>query len=46
MTRAVYPATFDPITNGHIDIAVRAARMFDELVVGVFEKEQRLHKML
>lgn len=38
MTRAVYPATFDPITNGHIDIAERAARMFDELIVGVFAR--------
>jgi pantetheine-phosphate adenylyltransferase len=35
MRRAIYPATFDPITNGHVDIAERAARMFDELIVGV-----------
>lgn len=41
MTRAVYPATFDPITNGHIDIAKRAARMFDELVVGVFDRPMK-----
>jgi pantetheine-phosphate adenylyltransferase len=41
MTRAVYPATFDPITNGHIDIAVRAAHMFDELVVGVFDRPMK-----
>ena len=33
MTRAIYPATFDPITNGHVDIAERAARIFDELIV-------------
>lgn len=38
MRRAIYPATFDPITNGHIDIAERAARMFDELVVGVYDR--------
>ncbi|MDM8527617.1 pantetheine-phosphate adenylyltransferase [Anaerolineales bacterium HSG24] len=37
MTRAVYPATFDPITNGHIDIAERAAKIFDELIVAVFD---------
>ena len=41
MTRAVYPATFDPITNGHVDIAERAARMFDELVVGVFDRPMK-----
>ncbi len=38
MTRGIYPATFDPITNGHLDIATRAARMFDELIVGVFDR--------
>ena len=31
----LYPGTFDPITNGHVDIISRAARMFDRLVVGV-----------
>ena len=31
----VYPGTFDPITNGHMDIIVRAARLVDDLVVGV-----------
>lgn len=37
MTRALYPGTFDPITNGHIDIIQRASRIFDELVVAVAE---------
>lgn len=32
---AVYPGTFDPITNGHIDLVRRACSLFDELVVGV-----------
>jgi pantetheine-phosphate adenylyltransferase len=32
---AVYPGTFDPITNGHIDIIRRAARLADRLVIGV-----------
>ena len=32
---ALYPGTFDPVTNGHLDIIQRAARMFDCLVVGV-----------
>ena len=32
---AVYPASFDPITNGHLDLIGRAARLFDELIVAV-----------
>jgi pantetheine-phosphate adenylyltransferase len=32
---AVYPGTFDPVTNGHMDIILRAANLFDHLVVGV-----------
>jgi pantetheine-phosphate adenylyltransferase len=34
---AIYPGTFDPITNGHLDIATRAAKLFDKLIMGVFE---------
>lgn len=34
---AVYPGTFDPITNGHIDLVDRAAKLFDRLVIGVAE---------
>jgi pantetheine-phosphate adenylyltransferase len=34
---AVYPGTFDPITNGHLDLMVRGLRMFDKLSVGVFD---------
>jgi pantetheine-phosphate adenylyltransferase len=40
--KAVYPGSFDPVTNGHMDIIERAARFFDELVVAVatnLEKE-------
>ncbi len=37
MSIAIYPGTFDPITNGHLDIATRAARLFDKLVIGVYE---------
>jgi pantetheine-phosphate adenylyltransferase len=33
---AVYAGTFDPLTNGHLDIARRAARLFDELVIAVY----------
>ncbi|OAA20896.1 Phosphopantetheine adenylyltransferase [Frankia sp. EI5c] len=35
MRRAVCPGSFDPITNGHLDIIVRASRLFDEVVVAV-----------
>ncbi|MCL4394881.1 MAG: pantetheine-phosphate adenylyltransferase [Chloroflexi bacterium] len=37
MTIAVYPGSFDPATNGHIDIALRAAEIFAELVVAVYD---------
>ena len=35
MRIAVYPGSFDPITNGHLDIIERASRLYDKLVVGV-----------
>lgn len=35
MRRAIYPGSFDPITNGHLDIIKRSSKLFDELVVGV-----------
>lgn len=35
MKRALVPGTFDPITNGHIDVITRASQIFDEVVVGV-----------
>lgn len=34
-TKAIYPGTFDPITNGHIDIITRAAGMFDQVVLAI-----------
>ena len=37
MTIAVYPGSFDPITNGHLDIAIRAAQLFDKLIIGVYD---------
>lgn len=37
MTVALYPGSFDPITNGHLDIVARAARLFDRLVIGVYD---------
>ena len=39
--RAVYPATLDPIHNGHIDVAMRAARIFDEVVVAIYDKPKK-----
>jgi len=38
MTTAIYPGTFDPITNGHVDIATRAAFLFDHLLVAVYDR--------
>jgi pantetheine-phosphate adenylyltransferase len=38
MTKILFPGTFDPIHYGHIDIARRAARLFDEVVVAVYDK--------
>ena len=38
MTTAIYPGTFDPIHNGHIDIAHRAVEIFDELIVAVYDR--------
>ena len=39
--RAVYPGTFDPITNGHEDLIQRASRLFDNVVVGVAHSQAK-----
>ena len=37
MTTAIYPGSFDPITNGHIDITTRASKLFDKIIIAIFE---------
>lgn len=37
----VYPGSFDPLTNGHLDIIMRASKLFDKLVVGVLKNESK-----
>lgn len=41
MLRAIYPGSFDPVTFGHIDIIERAARISDELIVGVLQNKTK-----
>ena len=41
MIRAIYPGSFDPVTLGHIDIAERALRVADELVIGVLNNSSK-----
>ncbi len=42
MITAVYPGSFDPITNGHIDVARRAANIFGKVIIGVFDKPMKI----
>jgi pantetheine-phosphate adenylyltransferase len=41
MRRAIYPGTFDPVTNGHLDITRRACNMFDEIIIAVADSEAK-----
>jgi pantetheine-phosphate adenylyltransferase len=41
MRRAIYPGSFDPVTNGHLDVIQRACRLFDELTIAVAFNEKK-----
>ena len=41
MRVAVYPGSFDPFTNGHVDMATRAARLFDRVILAVYQGGER-----
>ena len=41
MKTIVYPGTFDPITNGHIDLVERASRLFDKVVIGIASSQRK-----
>ena len=41
MQKIIYPGTFDPITNGHIDLVERAALLFDEVILGIAYSEKK-----
>lgn len=41
MRRAIYPGSFDPLTNGHLDIIERSARLFDEVVVAILVNQSK-----
>ena len=41
MRRAIYPGSFDPVTNGHVDVIERARKLFDEVVVAVAVNDQK-----
>jgi pantetheine-phosphate adenylyltransferase len=45
MQRIVYPGTFDPITNGHVDIVLRAERLFDEVIIAIAQGSHK-HTLL
>jgi pantetheine-phosphate adenylyltransferase len=41
MKRAIYPGSFDPITNGHLDVIDRASKLFDEVVVAIAGNDEK-----
>lgn len=45
MTLAIYPGSFDPVTNGHLDVALRAARLFDSLILSVYTGSEKPNQL-
>ncbi len=41
MRTAIYPGSFDPLTNGHLDVMQRAAKLFDRVIVAVAKNESK-----
>ena len=41
MKRAIYPGSFDPVTNGHVDIILRSSKIVDKLIVGVLNNSAK-----
>ena len=41
MRRAIYPGSFDPVTNGHLDVIGRALKLFDEVIVAVARNDEK-----
>jgi pantetheine-phosphate adenylyltransferase len=41
VTRAIYPGSFDPLTNGHLDLIERSARLYDEVIVAILTNAQK-----
>ena len=41
MRRAIYPGSFDPVTNGHLDVIERAQKLFDEVIVAVAHNDEK-----
>tara|TARA_Y100001936_G_C16033693_1_gene647194 strand:+ start:141 stop:632 length:492 start_codon:yes stop_codon:yes gene_type:complete len=41
MVTAIYPGTFDPVHNGHVDVAGRASKLFDKLIIGVYDSSPK-----
>jgi pantetheine-phosphate adenylyltransferase len=41
LTIAIYPGSFDPITNGHLDIIIRASKLFDKLIIGIYDNPEK-----
>ena len=43
--RAIYPGTFDPLTNGHLDLIARGAKIVDELIVAILRNSDKANPL-